>query len=123
MSTNVNTRVLELIGSIWKEVKKAASCPCFAKSDLINRISLVAIKQGAFNCCIATKKQMAWLAQKISTGSGYLYNIILKKVASIWESIHKPSEFKVSFADDPERLSFFPQYKDTNSYFSFLDRE
>ncbi len=122
MSTNVNTRVLELIGSVWKGIKEAASCPCFAKSDLINRISLAAIKQGAFNCCAATKKQIIWLAQKISTGSGYLYNTALTKVTSVWESIVKPSEFKVSFADDPERLSFFPKYK-TNSYFSFSDRE
>ncbi|VHO03979.1 hypothetical protein [Candidatus Rhabdochlamydia sp. T3358] len=122
MSTNVNTRVLELIGSVWKEVKKAASCPCFAKSDLINRISLAAIKQGISNCCVITKKQIIWLAQKISTGSGYLYNIVVKKVASVWESIIKPPEFTVSFADDRTQLSFFSKYR-VNSYSSFSDRE
>jgi len=124
MSTNINTRILELAGSVWKGVKEgiSAPCACFAKSDLINRISLAAIKQGVFNCCIATKKQMVWLAQKISTNSGYLYDMVIKRVARIWESIHKPSEFKVSSAHNPEKLSFFPKYK-TNSYFSVSDRE
>jgi hypothetical protein len=122
MSANINTRILELIGSVWEGAKEGVSCTCFARSDLINRISLAAIKQGAFNCCIATKRQMVWLAQKISTSSSYLYNTVVLKVANIWESIVKPSEFKVSFADDPERLSFFPKYK-ANSYSSFSDRE
>lgn len=120
----MNTRVLELVGSAWKEVKEkiSASCTCFAKSNLINTISFTAIKQGTVNCYTVTKKQMIWLAQKISAGSAYLYSLITLKVANVWESIVKPSEFKVSFADDPERLSFFPKYQ-TNSYFSFLDRE
>ena len=117
---SINTRVLELIGSVWKEVKEAASCTCFTKTNLINRISLAAIKQGVSNCCTATKESMVWLTQKI--GSGYLYDMAVLKVANAWESIHKPSEFKVSFADDPTQLSSFPRYK-TNSYFSVFDRE
>ncbi|MDR2539514.1 MAG: hypothetical protein LBC45_02730 [Chlamydiales bacterium] len=124
MSTNINTRILELVGSAWKEVKKRVSvpCTCFTKSDLVNRVFLAAIRQGTLNCYTATKKSMLWLVQKISAGSGYLYNVVASKVASIWESIVKPSEFEVSLADDPERLSFFPRYKE-QSYFSFLNEE
>ena len=119
MSTNSNTRVLELVSSAWQGLKEGISSTCCTKSDLINRISLTAIKQGTISCGLATKKQMVWLAQKVSAGSSYLYNAVAKKIAGIWESIHRPSEFKVSFAEDPEKLSFFPRYREPNSYFSF----
>lgn len=121
MSANINTRVLKLVGSAWKEVKERVSASCTVLSDLINRISFVAINQGALSCYTATKKSLIWLAQKISAGSACLCSPVTLRVASIWESI-RFSEFKVNYADDPERLSFFPKYK-TNSYFSFLDRE
>jgi len=62
MSTNINTRVLELVGSAWKEAKERVSASCTVLSDLINRVSLVAIREGAFNCYTATKRSMVWLA-------------------------------------------------------------
>lgn len=119
MSANINTRILKLVDSAWEEVKERVCASRTVLSDLINRISFVAIKQGALSCYTASKKSMIWLAQKISAGSACLCSPVTLRVASIWEGITR-SEFKVSHVDDPERLSFFPQYN--RNYFS-LNRD